>query len=361
MTLQIREIFTQSFIIQDQLSPHCVIANSNGHICLTTRHSAQILEPFYRHNNDTNLHLNCSFFKSSASMPTRDLSTKAKEMYTESKDLQKQQLCLDIMLMPELSSMTHIPNLISIRWSPEGAALKKDNYLASLTNFGGCSIYYKFPHDHEWSYVIVDIGTTWATYCRRDQVHPITKMNDLQTLVSNIHITAIAWHNKIMAEKTMFAIATASGKLAIFGIRTQNLSELPSVQSPNIEFEYDLQMYKVNVLRWFSFLDAEGDLRSYLFTADFEGRLFTFSVDVHDSTVQAIDKISELWSQADKLRFGDVIIEYLSLSNTVMLVTCKGAHVLVFLLNSDGKLLDSYTHYVGNLFISGIIEVYHYI
>lgn len=264
-TMEINEISNISYPLRGALVPFALTRSNNDQYCLITRQSAQILNLCFKHNEDANLNFIKTTYKASTVMPTSKINVCHDVIYNHATDAQKQELSLDVLLMPELSQLdTHNICLTSVKWSPASVTVKNEAYIAGLTNYGGCNICYRQDDERYWL-EIADISELWLNYCTQQpkKSDKITRFEKLKEMVRDVHITAIDWNNICVNNQCGFAIVSASGKLALFTVAKQKSSAEATVEVEQ-KFVYETGLFKVNVLKWFSYYDDNDTLKSML-------------------------------------------------------------------------------------------------
>lgn len=350
--MEINEISTISYPLKGTLIPFSLTRSNNDQYCLTTRQSAQILNLCFKHNEEANLNFIRSTYKTPQSMPTSKINVCHETVYNRATDAQKQELTLDVILMPELSQLeNHNICFLSVKWSPAAVTEKNEAYIAGLTNYGGCNICFRQDDERYWV-EIANISDVWLDYCRQQHKDKILKFDKLREMVRDVQITAIDWNNILVKSQCGFAIISASGKLVLFSVSKQNITT-PTTAVVEQKLIYETGLYKVNVLKWFSYYDDSDTLKSMILLGDLLGNLQIYNVVIEDGSIQEIEKASTLWNKNDEQKFSDLNGEFNYGTKHFVIVACKGSHVLAFFVNAAGKLIRTMSHYVPNLFISG--------
>lgn len=356
--MELKEINTIPLAHHDGLIPFALQKSEDGYYSLATRQPLEIFHLNYKHSEDSELRLLNTTFDTSKSIPTQFISNDPFTLYDNANDQEKKQLCLDVMLLPEVSQMPHNPATISVQWAPTCSATKQHSYLACLTNYGGCNVKYHKTIDREWCADVADIGRLWFNYwAQQDKVtqSQCTSFPQLQSAVSDIHITAITWNNRMVKNQSFLACISASGKLCVFQIKTKISNEPISIQ-----IVADLSMQKVNSMRWFTVSDGSvvNGCVSIMVFGDLLGNIALYEVSFEMDIVKWIHKRADLWTYNDNLRCGDICIECDENLNQFMILVCKGSYVLVFVIHADNfNVIDTQTYYVGNLFVSGVVRI----
>lgn len=249
--------------MKGSLVPFSLTRSNNDQYCLITRQSAQILNLCFKHNEDANLNFIKTTYKAPTTMPTNKINICHEAIYNRATDAQKQELTLDVLLMPELSQVeNHNICFTSVKWSPASVTVKNEAYIAGLTNYGGCNICYRQDDERYWL-EIANISDLWLDHCTQQlkKNEKILKFERLKEMVRDVHITAIDWNNICVNNQCGFAIVSASGKLALFTVAKQTAASTTIVQVQQ-KFVYETEQFKVNVLKWFSYYDDSDTLKS---------------------------------------------------------------------------------------------------
>lgn len=348
------EISNISYPLRGALVPFALTRSTNDQYCLVTRQSAQILNLCFKHNEDANLNFIKTTYKAPTTMPTNKINVCHETIYNRATDAQKQELTLDVLLMPELSQLdNHNICFTSVKWSPASVTVKNEAYIAGLTNYGGCSISYRQDDERYWLEV-ANISDLWLNHCTQQMKknEKILKFEKLREMVRDVHITAIDWNNICVNNQCGFAIVSASGKLALFSVAKQNLTNAATVEVEQ-KFVYETGQFKVNVLKWFSYYDDNDTLKSMVLLGDLLGNLRIYDVIVEDGSIRDIVEATTLWNHNDEQKFSDLYGEFNYKTKRFTIVACKGSFVHVFILSSSGKLIRTMSQYVANLFITG--------
>lgn len=343
--MELREINKITLANHDGLIPFSMQQSEDGYYSLTTKQPIEIFHLNYKHSEDSEMRLLATTAETPKTIVTQMIPIDAFKLYHDASDQEKPELCLDVALMPEISQMKHNPVTIQVKWAPINSFLH--SYLACLTNNGGCSIKYRIATDREWN-SIADISRIWFLYYFKDHSSQYTKFSELWSIARDIQITAIAWNNKTSMNKNFLACITVSGKLVIFRIKSQSSGEPVEIQMVS-----DLLVQKVNEMQWFTVNDT-----SILVIGDIFGNIALYEVLLKFGCVEYVHKRMDLWTHNDKLRCSNIQIDFDVDSNKIFILTCKGAHLLVFFVEIiDFKIIDMKTYYVGNLFLSGIVKI----
>lgn len=350
--MELNEISTISYPIRGSLIPFSLARSNNDQFCLTTRQSAQILNLCFKHNDDANLNFIKTTYKIPTSMPTSQLNACHETIYNRATDAQKQELTLDVLLMPQLSQLeSHNICFTSVKWSPPSVTLKNEAYLAGLTNYGGCNICYRQDDERHWI-EIANISDLWLDYCQNlKKNEKILKYEKLKEMVRDVHITAIDWNNICIKNQCGLAIVSGSGKLVFFDVAKQ--SATTSKCTVEQKFVYETGQYKVNVLKWLSYYDGNDTLKSMVLLGDLSGNLQIYNVVMKDGSIEDVVKATTLWNYNDEQKFSELYGEFNYGTKQFTIVACKGSFVHVFILNSIGKLIRNMSQYVPNLFVTG--------
>lgn len=263
LAMEIKEISNISYPLRGTLVPFALSRSANDQYCLITRHSAQILNLCFKHNEDANMNFIKTTYKAPTVMPTNKLNVCHDSVYNRATDAQKQELTLDVLLMPELSQLdNHNICFTSVKYSPSSVTVKNEAYIAGLTNYGGCNICYRQDDERYWLEV-ADISDLWLNYCNTElrKNEKIVKFEKLKEAVRDVHITAIDWNNICVNNQCGLAMISASGKLALFSVAKQNAKAPESVEV-ELKFVHETGQLKVNVLKWFSYYDDNDTLKS---------------------------------------------------------------------------------------------------
>lgn len=377
--MDIKETANISYPLSGALVPFSLTRSNNDQYCLITRHSAQILNLCFKHNEEAHLNFIKTTYKIPTSMPTSKISICPETIYNRATDAQKQELTLDVLLMPEFSQLDkHNICFTSVKWSPASVTFKNEAYIAGLTNYGGCNICYRQDDERYWI-EIVDISDLWIAHCtdHLKKNEKILKFDKLKEMVEDVHITAIDWNNICVNNSCGFSIVSASGKLAFYSIGKQK-SAANKIIDIEEKFIYETGQFKVNVMKWFSYYDDTDTLKSMLILGkllllenllsmltfsdiilgDLLGNLQIYNVIMTDGSIRDIVKATALWNYNDEQKFSELHVDFNYGTKHFTIVACKGSFVHIFILNSSGKLLRTLSHHVPNLFISGKFGVY---
>lgn len=351
--MEINEISNISYPLKGALVPFSLTRSNNDQYCLITRQSAQILNLCFKHNEDANLNFIKTTYKAPTSMPTSKINICHETIYNRATDAQKQELTLDVLMMPELSQLdSHNICFTSVKWSPSSVTVKNEAYIAGLTNYGGCNICYRQDDERHWV-EIANISDLWLAHCTQAKKNEkILKFEKLKEMVRDVHITAIDWNNICVKNQCGFAIVAASGKLALFSVAKQNAITTQTVEVEQ-KFLYETGQFKVNILKWFSYYDDNDTLKSMLLLGDLLGNLQIYNVVMEDGSITDIVKATTLWKHNDEQKFSDLYGEFNYATKHFTIVACKGSFVHVFILNSAGAMIRTLSQYVPNLFITG--------
>lgn len=353
--MDLKEINTIPLAHHDAPIPFALQKSEDGYYSLATRQPLEIFHLNYKHSEDSELRLLNTTFDTTKTIPTQFVSNDPFTLYDNASDPEKKQICLDVMLLPEVSQLTHMPATISVQWAPTSSATHQRSYLACLTNYGGCTVKYHKTVDREWSADVADIGRIWYNYYGQERGKQCTSFGELQSAVSDIHITAITWNNRMANDQSFLACISASGKLCIYQLKSKQSNEPISIQ-----IVVDLPATKVNVMRWFTVSDGcvVNGCISVMVMGDLYGNIALYEVSFEMDIVKWIQKRVDLWTDNDNIRCGDICIECDEGLNQFMILVCKGSYALVFVVHADNfKVIDTHIYYVGNLFVTGVVRI----
>lgn len=352
-TEPLKEIANIPYAITENLTPFALQTTENGYFCLTSQQSIELLQINYKPNDDTYMRLINTAVEPQFTMPTKGIPCDAPRIYNSANHMEKKQLCLDAMLLPEMVQTPPNISLVSVKWSPVGAATKTDCYVALLNNFGGCTLQYRQQIDAKnWTMIVADISALLLSYCLSIRESEINTFDLLHSITQNVHITAIAWNNCLRSDlSSSFACVSASGKLCIFNVRT---FQSPLLET-SIEMISEIGLFKVNALKWFTFTNSKNCLQSFLVAGDCVGNVMLAEVllNERENTFGNVQQKQMLWSGNDKLRVSNIAIECTDDLTHIFVIVCKGSHLLVFGVNVHNyKVQGPAVHDIGNLFIS---------
>lgn len=360
--MELKEISTFSFPLFDGVVPFCMSGSIKQEFCVSAKQLAQI----FLLNYDTFDTDSFKFIQSTCNVPqlipTKNLIPSAKVLYNNSKENHKQELCIDPILLPEISPTP--PNIcfISIKFAPSVTDEPNKSYssfMAGLTNFGGFEIKIKQQGDRYWDIILADLSDLWLKQCKLEQSNTsdlnLNNFKDFHEVVMDVQITAFDWNNLIINNMNCIACSTASGKLIIFEMDSQYQETY--FKPVHIQFTSNLKQSNVNVVKWFSWHDSIGKLNSFICTGDAMGNIHLYQLEYDEESGYAVCDVAkklELWAYDDKLKVGDIHIEYNESFHFLIVTVPKGSHIITFLINEpDYNKAIPIIHYVDRFFVTG--------
>lgn len=323
--------------------------------CAITRTKAQILELSYQHHHEGSIR----FIQSSVSYPPHVPSQNIEKDYTsiyEGAELKyRNEIQLNPLLIPELllqSELTYA--LVAARFAPR--ILNRNGiHLATLSNYGGCEIAFKAFGERTWNSACV-LSQFWTTHCQSNYPVTIVDCATLRKYVSDTQLTALCWNNAISEDELQLCAISASGILSFIRLEVPSDGQSESKEIlPQILFEQEIDLNKVNMMEWITFIDKQMDKHSFVVLADVVGdvTLLRIGFDAANDAINNIEVAANLWNEGDKIRAEGLKWSFDMKSEQFIIVYCKGSHVFCHMLSKSGKPLAQSIHYVEGLFITG--------
>lgn len=229
-----------------------------------------------------------------------------------------------------------------IAFAPNEYSLFRWPILAVVTNYGSCEIleYDPIARIYEQSKLninsLLDKSLNEPSLVTEDNITTFVSYKSVKAILDKITVTAACWSDHLSTnEFTSLLCSTADGTIYILNVYPKNNSpELYSSITTNLE--------QITTLASF---------RNILIASDSKGRITSFKVtkEPHEFKQQ-----STLWQREDKMSSPTIKFHYNKKADRVYVLLSKGPHLLIFLLDSEGKLIERKTHYVGNVVIIGI-------
>lgn len=361
MTIILKEITTVNYPHFDGISTNCLSRSKGNQFCVFA-HQAEILELDYNVIDEEGMKFNLSKCKSNITVSnhSNDQLERIQKIYNKSNSAQKQELCLNHMVIHPINPTAVVPHFTAMHWSPE---INGISYLGTLMNDGKCVVYQKSTLNRLWDNEVLNLSSLWLQH---HQAKTITKSTELYQFnqynieVKNSLITAFAWHNVVRDDKCGILLITESGRVAVAIIdSTHHLSP-----SPLIHFDAELTIRsKINVAKWFS--SAE---KSILCTGDILGNISVYEVNF-DSKIGHVTGISnelKIWDYDDYIRLTEIHIEFNTENQCFVIVACKMAHFIAFFIpidnaNSFTTVLHSLNaHPITGELCSVVFRTFHY-
>ena len=291
------------------------------------------------------------------STPTEGIANEVKQIFNRSSDLEKQQFCLDPLLLPHLSP-TMQPKVVVLSTKCAPMPIDKEipysTYLLSLTNFGACSIKFKEFSNPLWDIEVADISTIWKNYYKEQNItkfEQINKFDALQAIMHDIVINAFCWNSQLLNNVYNVACASISGILIVFEVARKYINQ-PDVCK--ITFVTDLKLSRIIQLRWFTFTNVKNKQESFICCADLLGNVYLFLVQLNTSNeIESVVKKSDLYAHNDEIRVGGIYMDFDAENERLICIVCKGAHLLSFFINTHSYKVVMQVHDTEHLFISG--------
>lgn len=334
----LKEITTVNYPHFDGISTNCLSRSKGNQFCVFTNQTAEILEMNYNVVDDEGMKFNLSKCKNSVTVPqySNDQLERIQKIYNTSNSTQKQELCLNHLLIHPINLTTVTAHFTLMLWSPE---INDSSYLGTLMNDGKCVVYQKSTLNRLWDNEVLNLSSLWLQYyqaktvTKREELHQFKHYNNE---VKNTLITAITWNNVVRDNACGILIITESGRVAVTNFY-QHLSD------PVIHFDAQLTTRnKINVAKWFSIEE-----KSFLCTGDILGNISLYEVKFDSETVTSISNELKLWVYDDYIRTNKIDIEFNTENQCFVIIICKMAHLIAFFIPIDNA--DSFTTVLHSL------------
>lgn len=356
--MPLRELSTITFPHVKNAQPFCLQQTNtkNNEFCVLTQSSGHILQLYGNSDENDQINLHQTIYTPFNTIATKQFNVIAKDVYNKANDLEKQQLCLDQMLLPDIIPTPSTITLLASKLSPSYGSAASTKYLLGLSSTGCCDIKIKPNRNAEWSITVADVTKLWLDYYQNVtniQFNNIVKFAELQKAVDDIHIYSVGWNNFITNNVYSFGGITVSGKFIVFTLEEKGPTNQALVKVQNM---FDLGLYKINRFQWISYeIDNTTELRSYLCTSDLLGNITLFRVIFMDGIVNDVLLVLKLWNHSDHIIVNEIQMEYDSITQRLIIVICKLLHVVVFFVDEapPPTLIHTAVHMVNGLAVSG--------
>lgn len=317
--------------------------------CAITRTKAQILELNYQHHHEGSIRFIQTSVSYSSHVPSQDIAKDCTSIYQRAEIKYRNEIQLNPLLIPEMLLQTELKfALVAARFAPR--ILNQNGFhLVTLSNYGGCEIAFKTFGERTWNSVCV-VSQFWTAHCRQKYPEKIVDYSILEKYVSETQLTALCWNSAISEDELQLCIISASGILVFIQLEIQSNGILPRVL-----FEKDIDLHKVNMLEWITFIDKQMEKHSFVVVADVVGdvTLFHISFETGNDRINDVKDGVSLWKEGDKIRADGLKWLFDIKSEQFIIVYCKGSHLFSHLLSKSGKPVSHSIHYIEGLFITG--------
>lgn len=294
-------------------------------------------------------------------IPTKLISNlvNAKNLFNLSTNLQKQQLLLEPLLLPNILQTPPYVQFIAVKLSPE--FLNNDGgkytFLLNLTNLGYCEIRYKQFSSNEWT-IFINLSNLVTIKCMENINNDIQSIERLKNTINSVNITAICWNSILLNNKLYLAITMADGQLYVYNISYVDMESAQEHFTINDQLNYNLNIDKVIFLKWYTFCCEEqpNQYLSYLIVSDSKGLIVLYRLDIQQENLEpiSIHKIIELYNCCDSIKIGDLFMEYLPYLHSILIVATKGSHLLCYIFNVYSETITmSSAYHFKTLFCTG--------
>lgn len=250
-------------------------------------------------------------------------------------------ITLDPLYSAEFSEQPTEPQPSCITFAPNEYALFRWPILAVVTNYGACEILEYDPVGRIYEQPKIKINDLLDKALNRpsrvteDNITTFVSYKKVKTVLDKILVTAACWSDNLSTnEYSSLLCSTTDGTIYILNVSPKNTPELYNSISSNLEQITTLATFK-----------------DILIASDSKGKMASFKVtkEPHEFMQQSI-----LWQREDRMSSPTIKFHYNKKADRVYVLVSKGPHLLMFLLNSEGTLIERKTHYVGNVVIVGI-------
>lgn len=330
MAILLKEITTVNYPHFDGISTNCLSRSQGNQFCVFAHQTAEILELNYNVIDEEGMKITLSKCKSNVtvSQHPNDQIERIQKIYNKSNSAQKQELCLNPLLIHPIIPVAVMPHFTSILWSPE---INRSSYLGTLMNDGKCVVYQKSTLNRLWDIEVLNLSSLWLKYYQTKTITNEMELDEFSQYnneVKNILITAVAWNNVVRDNKCGILIITESGRVAV--------TNMHHLSAPLIHFDAKITTRcKINVAKWFS-----TEEKSLLCTGDILGNISLYEVNF-DSKIGHVTSISnelKLWDYDDYIRTNEINIEFHTENQCFVVVACKMAHFIAFFIPIDNAL-----------------------
>lgn len=324
--MSLKELNCFSFINNNWPTNHCLTSTQhNLEFCLNNRSAAEVVKIRFDHSDEDTLNIFQSIDIPSPMRPTEHLCADPTALYNVSSTSQKQQLTLDPLLLPEITSDIE-NNFVGVELAPNNGS--RTSYLASLTNFGHCIIKRKEMHVHKWTETVGDLSAVWKTHFQRVLDADSNLAFDTFCQQSHgIQLTAFDWATTNQSEDATslsMVCMSAAGHCIFFNIPL----ETGIITQPTIvHVTYLQQTTRINRIKWISI----GTLGSFLCTANVLGQVHLYRLVCNQTTNQAtgVELCASLIELQIICSIERLELEYDAKSNQLIVLICMGSRIVV--------------------------------
>ncbi|XP_055844999.1 uncharacterized protein LOC129911289 [Episyrphus balteatus] len=251
------------------------------------------------------------------------------QIYLNSNTTQRQYFALDPIFVSELSEDPPKFKPVVLTWSPKN--LFQSSILAIVSNNGTCELRRRDTISREWKIEV----------CNLNQLHlelfPVTVTPKSQTFekfreaVENTCTTAFSWNMDPTDKRCIFVTANATGWILLFSLTNDGCVRCLT--------KYTTTLGRISLVYF---------VKNLIVTCFSNGIVKVFELRGNE-----IIDVDTLWPNADRISCKQISMSFCEITNRWICVTSKTAHVIVFILSKEGKLLFKNRKYLGSIKITG--------
>ncbi|XP_021915507.1 uncharacterized protein LOC110827800 isoform X2 [Zootermopsis nevadensis] len=307
--------------------------------------SAQPVSEFYR-----------SWVEPSSHFPTSETGIDCDTLVWNLNKRDVYRLVLDTCLAPTLATTKSVrPYITQVAWSPAGMLQYGRCLLASVTNYGCVLVH--VPRVKQWL-TVTDISSLWTEHCSQnwdDAGDASESISILQSRAEQLKATAVTWSNLMSSGSKDFGLLVVgllNGDVVVWRINPVDARRNKDDLQPQILLHLDAKMHRITALHWRTI-----DRQTYwLCVGDVRGVVRMFSLSMVRNKLHCTLS-TDVWPYSDRIQVSKLLTVPCDKidSSSATIVALKGGFVVAVALDSEGTVVATFPHLVGNLSVTGVV------
>lgn len=371
MDLKLTELNSVSFSAKIY-QPFCLNSSTTQAHSLLSKTEIKIIDLSYQFLSDNDsIHFEIQTLSiDETAAPTEHIQKDLRQLMRQSTTEERHALLLDSVLIPSLSANPPNVRLIQHEWSPIGL-FKGKCLLVTLTNFGMVDLFFREDADdcqiipgeeRKWN-PLINITEIWTKSTQSTSMETSTICSSYQALRSRVDqmlIKCVCWMDRMAFNAAFISCFVEYGALVFFRVRAEMDTDLQeSVDVNMVGFEETGQL-KARIMKWLTII---GERKiSILLCGCSNGQIVAYVVKYIEDGNRIEAKLlpDKLWAESDQIQVKEILTYFCEKTRKFFVLAVKGAHILLFLLNPDGKLIASEVFFGDHMEITGnFVVVFH--
>ncbi|KAJ8711066.1 hypothetical protein PYW07_008308 [Mythimna separata] len=281
---------------------------------------------------ERNLDFTESLILSPKDSPASDVCN-ANFLKSEMRNVDYTEMIVNSSFWPHNPALTQeMTSVLMCKWSP----LNFGCVLAVLNNIGGVEFFQQ--QQFNWKSIL-----NLSPYVTKILKHNRTPVffEDLKESVFILETSAICWAPEVNSDNScFFATAQKNGSVLFWQI-------FSNMDAPKVRGRIAADMTEITEMKWIPKLENN----FYLICADDLGQVHAFDMEIENENISLL-RPHALWPHKDRMIAAN--LKYTVIDNNIVFLCSKHRHLLIQLINNNGKVLSQYLNNVNDYRITDI-------